>query len=224
MAPPPSKLGVAVAKPAGSSLDRLPLAAKIGLGALMLGLGGAAYYVGFYGDIESEIASARSKQTDLETALADVKVTKENYTKDVNEKVRLEQRASEQKEMLPDQAETPSFLSSIQSAATASGVTLNSWTPIQEVNQQFYAKVPMKITASGQFHQIAKFFHTISQVRRLINIEDLQIKRVQKSATKDAPAVLDEVKVDVECLATAFRSLGGPVTDAGSGRRRGGAQ
>lgn len=216
---PPTK---AAPRAGGSALDRLPLAGKLGLGALLLSLGVAVYYVGFYGEIESEIANAKAKEGSLQNDLTAAKEAREAYQKDLAEKVRLEERASEQKEMLPDQAETPSFLSSIQNAATASGVVLTSWTPIQEVSQQFYAKVPMKITASGQFHQIAKFFHTLSQVRRLINVEDIQIKRV---ARRDKNSnTLDEVRVDVECLATAFRALGNAPADAGGGRRRGGGQ
>jgi type IV pilus assembly protein PilO len=93
----------------------------------------------------------------------------------------------------------PAFLSALQSAATISGVNLTAWSPSEQVAEEFYAKVPMKLSLNGKFHQIAKFFNNVGQLDRIINVENIQIK---------TPKMLgDEVSVDVECLATAFRSL-----------------
>ncbi len=37
-------------------------------------------------------------------------------------------------------------------------------------------QVPMQLTLSGKFHQVAKFFHGVGQLDRIINLEDIQIK------------------------------------------------
>jgi type IV pilus assembly protein PilO len=83
--------------------------------------------------------------------------------------------------------------------ATVSGVNLTSWSPTEQVAEQFYAKVPMKLTLKGKFHQVVKFFHGVGQLDRIINIENILIKEPKLSG--------DEVGVEVECLATAFRSV-----------------
>ncbi len=187
------------APPAGSTLDKLPPAAKVGVGALFVALVGLLYFVVFFGEIDSQIVAARDLEQNLAGQLGQAEVSKADYQKDLDEKTRREQLAREQKKILPDDPETPAFLSALQSVATLSGVNLTSWSPVEEQVQEFYAKIPMKLTLTGKFHQVAKFFHSVGQIDRIINVEDIQIKKPRTTG--------DEVEVEVECLATAFRSL-----------------
>jgi type IV pilus assembly protein PilO len=180
----------------GSTLDRLPPIAKVGVGFLFAVLIGLLYFVVFYSDVDTDLTNARSKERGLRSQLAEAEKSREEYQKDADEKTRREQQAREQKKILPDDAETPTFLSTIQDVATVSGINLTSWSPTEEVPMEFYAKVPMKLTLSGKFHQVAKFFYGVGQQDRIINLEDIHIKKAAKA--------VDEV--DVECLATAFRA------------------
>ena len=195
--------------PAGSSLDRAPPVAKAGVGVLFMVLFAALYFVMFYGDLETEIAGEQQKEANLMDELAKANSSKEAYQKDLDEKTRREQQAREYKKILPDEAETPAFLAALQNAATISGVNLTSWSPTDEVSQQFYSKVPMKLTLSGKFHQVAKFFHGVGQLDRIINVENIHIK-----VKPDVSAVVEN-NVDVECLATAFRASTGPTSGRG---------
>ncbi|MFO0760326.1 MAG: type 4a pilus biogenesis protein PilO [Byssovorax sp.] len=191
------------AKPAsaaqGGALDKLPPIAKVGVGFLFVFLVGLLYFVLLYGDVDNELTAAQGKEQALQTELAKAQTSKDEYQKDLDEKTRREQLARAQKKILPDDPETPAFLSALQNVATLSGVNLTSWSPIEEQPQEFYAKVPMKLTMTGKYHQIAKFFHGVGQLDRIINVEDIQIKKPKMEG--------DEVQVEVECLATAFRSI-----------------
>jgi type IV pilus assembly protein PilO len=194
------------APPAGGSpLDRLPPVAKVGVGFLFVVLIGLLYFVVFYSDVDNDLTQAKRQEGMLRTQLTEAEKSREEYQKDADEKTRREQQARESKKILPDDPETPSFLSSLQDVATVSGINLTSWSPTEEVPMEFYAKVPMKLTLSGKFHQVAKFFHGVGQLDRIINVEDIHIK---KSKGED---------VDVECLATAFRAS----RPGETGRRRG---
>lgn len=199
------------AQPAGSTLDRLPPIAKAGVGALFVVLVGLLYFVVFYSDVDNDLASARQNQTKLQGDLAKAQTSKEEYQKDLDEKTRGEQLAREQKKILPDDPEMPAFLSALQGVATISGVNLTSWSPTEEAPAEFYAKVPMKLTLKGRFHQVVKFFNGVSQLDRIINIENILIKSPKVNG--------EEVDVEVECLATAFRSV-----RAGESPRRKGPQ
>jgi type IV pilus assembly protein PilO len=184
---------------AGSSLDRLPPLAKFGVGALFAALVGILYFVGFYADVDSQIENAKLRQTSLQAELTKAQASKDAYQKDLDEKTRREQLSREQKKILPDESETPAFLSAIQGVATISGVNLTSWSPTDEVPQEFFAKVPMKLTLIGKFHQVAKFFHGVGQLDRIINVEEIQIKKPKVEGS--------DVEVEVDCLATAFRAV-----------------
>jgi type IV pilus assembly protein PilO len=190
----------------GSSLDRLPLAGKIGFGLLLMSLVGALFFVFVYEDLSNELAQAKQREGQLREQLRTAQLAKEAYQRDRDEKIRSEARAEQTKKILPDEPETPAFLSSLQQTATIAGINLTSWTPVDEVPQEFFAKVPMKLTLSGKFHQVAKFFFGVGQLDRIINVEDIQMKLSTRtgSANQD-PSV--EPEVGVECLATAFRAL-----------------
>lgn len=200
----------ATAAPAqgGSTLDRLPPIAKAGVGVLFAVLIGLLYFVVFYSDVDNDITKAATKEKNLRDQLAEAEKSREEYQKDADEKTRREQQAREQKKILPDDPEMPAFLSTLQDVATVSGVNLMSWSPTEEVPEEYYAKVPMKLTLSGKFHQVVKFFHSVGQQDRIINVEDIHIKKVK----------VESDDVDVECRATAFRS-----TRAGETARRRGA-
>jgi type IV pilus assembly protein PilO len=190
----------------GSTLDRLPPIAKAGVGFLFAVLIGLLYFVVFFSDVDNDLTNAKNGEKQLTAQLADAEKSRQEYQKDADEKTRREQQAREQKKILPDDPEMPTFLATIQDVATVSGVNLTSWSPTEEVPEEFYAKVPMKLTLSGKFHQVVKFFHGVGQQDRIINVEDIRIKKSKPEA--------DEV--EVECRATAFRS-----TKAGEGPRRG---
>lgn len=208
------------AKPAqpqqGSALDKVPTAAKFGIGIVVVAMLGGLYFGLFYGEVNDQIDGARQRHTKLEQDFAKAKLSQEEYQKDLDEKTVREQRARDQKKLLPDEAETPAFLSAVQSVATVSGVSLTSWSPIEDVPQQFYAKVPMKLSLTGRYHQIAKFFHGVGQLDRIINVEDIRMK---------AGKVDDlEVPVHVDCLATAFRAVRSDEGPSGDGKAKKGAK
>src|SRR5262249_38488955 len=142
----------------GSTLDRLPPIAKAGVGFLFVVLVGLLYFVAFYSDVDGELTTAKNLEQNLKSQLADAQKSKEEYQKDADERTRREQQAREQKKILPDDPETPAFLSTIQDVATVSGVNLTSWSPTEEAPMEFYAKVPMKLTLTGKVHQVANFF------------------------------------------------------------------
>ncbi|MDI3289566.1 type 4a pilus biogenesis protein PilO [Polyangium sp. 15x6] len=189
-----------------SSLDRLPLAGKIGVGLLFLTLVGALFFVFVYEDLSNELAAAKQREGTLRGELRAAEAVRDAYQKDRDEKIRSEARAEQTKKILPDEPETPAFLASLQQTATIAGVNLTSWTPIDELPQEFFAKVPMKLTLTGRYHQIAKFFHGVGQIDRIINMEDIQMKLSTKNGTVK-PENPGEPEVNVECLATAFRAL-----------------
>jgi len=183
-----------------SSLAKLPGAAKFGIGIALLALVAVAYFVVFYGDLASSIKAAQGRERQLRGDLAEARKNEFAYQKDLAELTERQQRARELEKILPRSTEYPSFLSSIQSVANVSGVTLTAWTPQEEVPEQFYARVPMALELSGRYHQVAKFFYGVGQLDRIINMENI-------SLTNPTVEDGDEVVVAVKVLATAFRAL-----------------
>ena len=182
-----------------SVLSKLPLIARIGVGAGAVTLVGVAYLVLFYGDIESSIKAAHAREQSLRTELADARKNEFAYQKDLAELTDRQHRQRELNKVLPVDTEYPSFLSAVQSVANVSGIGLTAWSPEPEVTEQFYARVPMKVSLVGRYHQVAKFFYGVGQLDRIINMENISLTEPKLQG--------DDVVVKTEALATAFRSV-----------------
>jgi type IV pilus assembly protein PilO len=182
-----------------SALAKLPLIAKIGVGAGLLALVSVSYFVVFYGDIESSIKAAQGQEQTLRSGLAEARKNEFAYQKDLAELTDRQQRQRELNKVLPVDTEYPAFLSAVQTVANVSGISLTAWTPQPEVPDQFYARVPMKVSLIGRYHQVAKFFYGVGQLDRIINMENISLT--------DPKLQGDDVVVKTEALATAFRAL-----------------
>jgi type IV pilus assembly protein PilO len=164
----------------------------------VLALTGVAYYVVFYGEVASAIEAAKSRETQLSAELTEARKAEFAYQKDLAELTERQQRQRELNKVLPVASEYPAFLSTIQNVANVAGVDLVAWTPTPEVPEQFYVRVPMKLEISGRYHQIAKFFYGVSQLDRIINLENVRLDHPEAKG--------EDVYVHAEVLATAFRA------------------
>lgn len=182
----------------GDQLAKLPNLARLAVGVAVLGLTGLAYYVIFYGEVESAIQAAKSHEQQLSQELAAARKAEFAYQKDLAELADRQQRQRELNKVLPTTSEYPAFLSAIQNVAHVAGVDLVAWTPSPEVPEQYYVRVPMKLELRGRYHQIAKFFYGVSQLDRIINLENVNLSHPEAQG--------EDVVIHAEVLATAFRA------------------
>ena len=178
---------------------RYPRLAKVGVGVIFTVLVAVAYFVLFYDEISEAIASKKREEQSLRTDLAKVKQAEFEYHKDLAELTERQQRQRDLNKILPETTEYPAFLSALQGVANVSGVALQAWTPQEEVLQKFFARVPMRLTLQGKFHQVAKFFYGVGQLDRIINIENISLSQPKTQN--------DELLLKVDCLATAFHTI-----------------
>jgi type IV pilus assembly protein PilO len=177
----------------------LPLTAKVGVGAALVVLVFFSYWFIFYSDVASKIEGAQRQKTKLRDDLAQAQQAQATYFADRGELALREQHARELNKVLPPDAAEDSFLSTVQQASNAAGIDLKAYTPQQEVDQTFFARVPMHLELSGKFHQIAKFAYELSKSERIINVENIELT--------DPKPVGDEIVLRGRCLATAFHAL-----------------
>ncbi len=181
-----------------SAIARLGRAGKFALGGVMLVVPLLAYYVVFHSELQSQINAEQARHAtlrqDLDKANADVLA----YQNDLDELSAREQARRELVKILPETTEYPAFLSSVQNVANLVGIELVAWTPQEEIPEEFYSRVPMKLELRGRFHQLAKFFYNVGQLERIINMEDIAIS-APKANDSEAP-------LTAIVLATAFHA------------------
>src|SRR5258708_38558663 len=187
-----------MAPPAQSALAKLPAAAKIGIGVGLVGALLFGYWFVFYSDIASKIQGAERQKKSLRDDLAQEQQAEATYFADRGELALREQRARELNKVLPPDAQEDAFLSSVQTASNAAGIDLKGYIPQDEVQQSFYAKVPMRLNITGKFHQIAKFAYELGKIDRIVNVENIELT---------SPRIVgDEVILEGRCLATALHA------------------
>ena len=98
-----------------------------------------------------------------------------SYFADRDELAMRQQKQRELNKVLPADTEAATFLSALQAVSNISGIDLKGWSPQEEVAQTFFAKVPMRLTITGRFHQIAKFIYEVGKQDRIINMENLEL-------------------------------------------------
>ena len=181
------------------SLSRLPLAGKIGVGAVLCALLAVTYYVLLHTDVATKIDREKAQTNNLEAELSRQKQAQASYFADRDELAMRQQKQRELNKVLPVDTEAATFLSAIQATSNISGIDLKGWSPLEEVPQTFYAKVPMKLQMTGHFHQVAKFIYEVGKQDRIINIENLELS--------DPKAEGEDIVLKATCLATTFHLL-----------------
>lgn len=181
-----------------SVLAKLPPLAKVGIGALFVVLIGVAYFVVFYGDLASSITAEKSREEKLRGELSTARQNEFSYQKDLAELSDRQQRQRELVKILPLETEYPAFLSAVQNVANVAGIALTAWNPLPEEPDKFYQRVPMRLSLTGRYHQIAKFFHGVGQLDRVINMENISLTDPKPDG--------EDIVVKVDALATAFRA------------------
>jgi type IV pilus assembly protein PilO len=183
-------------------MARFPRLTKAGVGVLLTVLIAVAYFVLFYDEISESIAKQKRDEQTYRSELSRVKQAEFEYHKDLAELTERQQRQRDLNKILPETTEYPAFLSALQGVANISGVALQGWTPQEEVTQKFFARVPMHLILQGKFHQVAKFFYGVGQLDRIINVENISLSQPK--------AQNEELLLKVDCLATAFHTIGTP--------------
>ena len=118
------------------------------------------------------------------------------------EKELLEQQLAKALTELPEEANIDALVESLYAIGTDSGLVIVNIEPKGERRQDFYAEVPLAMTVTGNYHQIAVFFDQISKLKRIINVTGIKLT--------DPKVANEKVQLKATYTATAFRFLPKP--------------
>ena len=100
---------------------------------------------------------------------------------------------------LPNQKEIPSLLTSITNVGKGAGLDFLVFRPKPEEAKDFYSEVPVDIAVSGSFYSVANFFVAVSNLPRIVNINNVSVSDIKDVGGRSM--------MRVNCLATTFRFL-----------------
>lgn len=156
-------------------LRKLSAAKKAGVTVGIVLLAALVNYQFFYSDAAARIVSAHAHETDLQDEMSTYQRRRGEYLAFRAELEDLEKEQRELLKALPKRAEIPSFLASVQEQAELVGLEVLTVEIGQEGPQDQYLRIPVKMEVRGSYHQIARFFRNVSELQRIVNVENLSI-------------------------------------------------
>lgn len=197
-----------MAPPAGKAAAKLGTGVKLLLGFAGLAAVALVYYFFFWSDLANAVKAAQDRNAQLKNDDAQAALAYKAYVDDSTKLEEKKARARELNKILPESTEMAQFLASVNQQAEIAGLKVRIVNPLDEQNQQFYARVPVRLEVNGKFHQLAKFFAGVSRLDRIINVENIEMGQPKVGDN-------DETTLSAKCLTTTFRALAAkPVASA----------
>jgi len=185
-------------------IAKAPLGLRVGVVAAIAVAASALNYfvIGFptfgrpISEIEQRIGRAEIEQKKLNDDLIDKTSIANNLNQFRREKELLEQRLAEALSELPEEKKVDELLQFFQDRAVKAGLDISTIEPQAPQSEGFFARLPIPMTVSGNFHEIATFFDSLSRLRRIVNVTSITLE-----APKD---VGGRVVLSARFLVTAF--------------------
>jgi type IV pilus assembly protein PilO len=165
------------------AIAKAPMAMKAGVVAALVVLITVVNYFAFsvptlgssITEIEQRITRAEGEQRKLDNDLIEKTAIANNLNQFRREKELLEQRLQEALAELPEQKKIDELLQLFQERARKAGLEIASIEPLPDVNEGFYARVPINMQVTGNFHEVVTFFDSLARLRRIVNVNNIQL-------------------------------------------------
>lgn len=188
------------------SFSKLPIPAKLFLGVGLIALMSAVYYFALHLSLDDDLRSAQTQHVTLEGRMQEARDRNAEYVRLREELASREGLDRGNLRALPAEAETAAFLQDLNGLAELSGLQIRLVEPRPEEPVEHYVRLPVSLRLRGKYHQLARFFHNVSGLDRLISMENIHLSDPEQEG--------EEVLLDVEVLATTYRR---PSTDGAGG-------
>jgi type IV pilus assembly protein PilO len=179
------------------SFESLPIAAKVLLLVMLIGVMSAIYYFALHMSLADDLEAAKNQYDKLQGDLKKAEKRKQEYLRLTQVLANREGIDRRNRRVLPAQAEIPAFLQDLTRLAELSGLNIRTVQPRPEETAEHFIKVPVQLKLTGHYHQLMKFFYNISQLERVVSLEDITL---QNPRTKG-----EEVLLDVDVRAITYR-------------------
>jgi len=188
----------------GSWPNAVKVIAGVLVMALILGLG----YNFHISDLEAQL----QQQADQETTLKEQFSTKafqaanlETYTEQMKE---METSFGAMLRQLPSDTEVPGLLEDITRTGLGSGLEFEEIKLLPEVTQQFYIELPIQISVTGTYHDLATFVSGVASLPRIVTLHDFEVKPVDPKASNS------QLRMSILAKTYRYNDQGLPGTNA----------
>ncbi len=106
-------------------------------------------------------------------------------------------------QQLPNQTEIPGLILDISETGLSNGLMIEVFEPKAEIQQEFYAEKPIKLKATGTYHELAKFASDIAALPRIVTLHDLELTPAKENNEYDNVSN----KLEMQAIIKTYRYL-----------------
>ena len=151
----------------------------------------------------AELETAQQNETKLrETFLSKKKqaINLDTYKRQLKE---IEQSFGALLKQLPNKSEMDALLTDINQAGLGRGLQFDLFKPApNETQSEFYAELPITIRLSGSYHDLGAFASDVSQLSRIVTLNDISVTAGKDNLVMEAIAktfrYLDEEEISAQ--------------------------
>ncbi len=102
---------------------------------------------------------------------------------------------------LPEKEEIPSLLTSISDSGQQVGLDFLLFEPKPERAKEFYAEIPVAMSITADYHNLAIFFDQVARLSRIVNIRDIRIDHTKSKNSNE---------LSTRCTAVTYKFIETP--------------
>jgi type IV pilus assembly protein PilO len=155
----------------------------------------SAYFVYWQGLLE-DLETGRQQEQTLKTAFVDKMKQAVNLEVLRKQKEQVKTYVGLLEKQLPSKAEMDALLSDINQAGVGRGLQFNLFRPRTVAVKDYYAELPIDLRLTGSYHDIGAFTSDLSNLPRIVTLNNLQVNLDQKTG-----------KLTMDAIAKTFRYL-----------------
>ena len=171
---------------------RWPLPIRVGAVAIVFA---AAVAIGVYLlVIKAEmplLERAEREEADLRTRFETQQRKAANFDAYRAQLAEIERDFGAMLRQLPGKTEVPSLLVDISQTGLGAGLEEQTFTPMGEIQKDFYAELPIKLRYTGSYHELGNFVSGIAALPRIVTLHDISIRPAARQGGTPDELVLD---------------------------------
>ncbi|MHC8364809.1 type 4a pilus biogenesis protein PilO [Pseudomonas sp. ZT5P21] len=158
-----------------NNMGSWPPAIKALAGVLLMILVFALGYSFSISDLESQLQLKREEESTLKEQFATKAQMAANLELYVQQMKEMENSFGVLLRQLPSDTEVPGLLEDITRTGLGSGLEFEEIKLLPEVTQQFYIELPIQITVTGAYHDLATFVSGVAGLPRIVTLHDFDL-------------------------------------------------
>lgn len=125
-----------------------------------------------------DLERAEQQERELFNSFRDKQQLAANFEAYSNQLAEIERDFGTMLRQLPGRTEVANLLEDISQTALGAGLVEDLFTPSAEIQQDFFAELPIRLRYTGSYHELGQFVSGVAALPRIVTLHDIRITPV----------------------------------------------